>query len=353
MPGVTGREVKSAWARSSTWGTAASVTRQILIASTEGFDDKPQLVEDDAFNQDFIAEAEVGDFTPPTPGVRAQLRYEQLDSWIAGSCGSVAAPVVVSSQAANSLVAYRHTITLAPELAHFFTIAVDTTQYVKELTTTKFRGFTITVGDGGRLMIEFPAVANRCKYDSAVNTNSTVGGAAAATIGNRVFRKQGTWRMNLASGGALGASDVISTLKDFTLTYARPLAQDDHVVGSGEIIEPDDDGALEITLQLNYPRMNTVTANSLALAYGLGTSFKADLSFLGPYVNSTTQRQLLFEFPALQVIEFTAPIVGHNQARPAVTFKARRAAAAPTGMSGITAPQKITIVNTNSANLLA
>ena len=70
--GVTGREVKSAWARSNTWGTPASVTRQVLLQSTEGWEDKPQYVEDPAFNQDFIAEAEVGDLEPPTPGIRSQ-----------------------------------------------------------------------------------------------------------------------------------------------------------------------------------------------------------------------------------------------------------------------------------------
>lgn len=356
MPGVTGREVKSAWARSNTWGVPASVTRQILIASTEGFDAQPVLVEDDAFNQDFIATPEIGDHNPPVPGIRAQLRYEQIDSWLAGACGSVAAPTVVSSQAANSLVAYSHALTLAPELTHFFTVAVDTTQYILELPTAKLRGFTLTIGDGGRLLVEFPAVANKATYDSAVNINSTVGGAATAAIANRVFRKQGTWRMNLSSAGALGASDVIANLKDFTLTYQRPLAQDDHVVGLDYIIEPDDDGALTCTLEANYPRMNTVTANSLATAYQVGQSFKADLKFLGPFINSLaggTQRQLYFEFPNLVVSAFTAPVVGHNQVRPTVTFNAYRAAAAPTGMTSLTSPFRITLVNANSANLLA
>lgn len=351
--GVTGREVKAAWARSNTWGTAASVTRQILLSTTEGWEDKPAYVEDDAFNQDFIAEAEVGDLAPPTPGIRAQMRYEQIDSLLAGACGSVAAPTSTSGAGANSLVAYTHAITLAAELTHFFTLAADTTQFVHELPTAKMRGFTITVGDQGRLMIEFPAVANRSTIISSININSTVGGAAVATIGNRIMRKHGTWRLNLASAGALGASDVIGNLKDFTFTYARPLAQDDHVVGLDYIIEPDDDGMLEATLQLNYPRMNTVTANSLITAFRDGVSFKGDLVFLGPFVNSTSQRKFSLEFPAAQVDNITHPVVGHNQVRPSVTLKLRRAAAAPTGMSGLTAPFRITLINSNSANLLA
>jgi len=350
--GVTGREVKSAWARSNTWGTPASVTRQVLLQSTEGWEDKPQYVEDPAFNQDFIAEAEVGDLEPPTPGIRAQARYEQIDFAFAGSCGSVVAPASTSGQAANSLVAYTHAITLAAELNHFYTFAADVTQFTHELTTAKLRGFTLSVGERGVLQVEFPAVVNRSTIISSVNINSTVGGAAVAAIGNRIMRKHGTWRLNLTTAGALGASDVIGNLKDFTFTYARPLAQDDHVVGLDYIIEPDDDGMLEATLQLNYPRMNTVTANSLITAFREGQSFKGDLKFLGPYVNSTTQRTFWVEFPAAQVDQITHPVVGHNQVRPSVTLKLRRAASAPTGMSGLTSPFRLTLINSNSANLI-
>jgi hypothetical protein len=353
MAGITGRSTAAAWARSSTWSVAASVTRQILLTTSEGIEDMPTLVTDDAFNQTFVGTGEVGDRNPPTPDVQAQLRYEQIDSLLAMACGSVAAPVVVSSAGANSLVAYKHVITLAPELTHFLTLAIDLNRYVSELRTARLRGISLKVGDGGRISVSFPSVADRVVYDSTVNTSSTVWGAAQAIIGHRVMRKDGVFRMNLASAGSLGASDVISQLKEFTFDYQRPLAQDDHVVGLDTIIEPDDDGFLDASLGLTFPRMTTLSANSMAQAFAGGAILKGDLTFTGAYVNSTTRRSIAFEFPAGQVSDFKASVTGASEIRPTAKLSLYQASEAPTGMSGLTAPFRITIINANSANLLA
>ncbi len=351
MPGLTGREVATAWARCNTWGTPASVTRQILLMSDEGIEDHPQLVDDEAFGQTHLGAAEVGDRDPITPELSSQLRYEQLDSWIAAGCGSVAAPVVVSSVAASSLVAYSHAITLAPELTQKFTLAIDTTQYVKEIPSFKFRGWSIRPGENGRLMIGFPIVGNRVVYDSAVNINSTVWGASAAEIANRAFRHQGRFRMNIASGGALGATDCNSLVTDFEITNQRPLAMDP-VVGSDYITEPDDDGFSELGMSLTFARVNTITANSMAVGFGVGREFKCDWLFQGAFINSETRRSLLIESPLFQITNFKATITGANQVKPVIEGKFKRALTAPTGMSGLTLPLRVTLVNMNSATLL-
>lgn len=353
--GVTGRKTRFGWARSNTWGTAASVTRQVLLSNSEGIDSAPTLVFDEAFSQDFIGVGEVGDRNPPTPELQAVMRYEQLDSFLAMACGSVAAPAVVSSTAANSLVAYRHVIDLAPELTHYATLAADLSQYVAEIPSAKIRGFTLSFGDNGRLNVSFPTVGNRTVYDSAVNTRSTVWGAAQALPQHMVQRGQGRVRINLQSAGSLTASNVIGDMKDFTFTYARPLAQDDHVIGSDSIIEPDDDGLLEATMAVNYPRMHTLSSNSMVVAANNGDVFKMDIFFQGAFINSTTRRSLLIEMPAVQIdgASLKAAVTGHQQIRPSLTFLPKRAASAPTGMTGITAPFRVTVVNANSANLLA
>jgi hypothetical protein len=99
--------------------------------------------------------------------------------------------------------------------------------------------------------------------------------------------------------------------------------------------------------------MNTANSNSLVVAWPAGTHLKADLTFTGNYINSTTRYSWLSQFPALQITEWDAPLTGHNQVRPTAKAMARLATAAPTGMAGITQPMKTTIVNMNSANLLA
>jgi hypothetical protein len=354
--GFRGSQVKAAYARCNTWGVPASVTQQLLLTSTDGMDTEPQLVDEDSFNQNFLAEAEVGEHTPRTPEVEMILRYEQHDVLLAGAMGSPAAPVVVSSAGANSLVAYSHVIDLVDNLEVYFTLAADLGRYVLEIPSLKTRGYSLRVGENGRMMIAFPIVGAKTVYDSTTNTNSTVAAAAAATFLHRVFRKTGRIRMNLASAGALGATDEATPyrapISDFAFNAGRPVADGDYVFGQDYIIAPDDNGFPEFTVDVTYPRMSTVAANSLAFGIQAGTAFKADVFFEGTYINSLTKRSLLWEFPALQLYSFAAVAASAEQVRPTATFRAKRAGAAPTGMAGLTNPFRLTIVNANSATLL-
>jgi hypothetical protein len=353
MAGITGRQVNAAYARSSTWNTPASVTQQILIQSTAGLDDQPSLVDDPAFGQDYLGTPEIGDRPALTPTIPMQLRFEQgCDAWIAGAMGSAAAPSSISA-GPNSVVAYSHALTLAPVVSHMFTLATDLVQYVQEVRTFKVRGFNIKVGNNGVMEIGFPIVGDRATYDSTTNTNSTVNAATVSTPGNRAFRRNVTLRMNAASGGSLVAADALTLAKEFTLDFTRPLASADFVLASSTIAEPEDDGIAEFSMDVTFARMNTVSANSLATAFSAGASFKADVKALGTYINSTSQRSLLFEFPNLLVSKFAADVTGHGLVRPVVTFKGYMADAAPTGMSGLTNPLRVTIVNARATNLLA
>jgi hypothetical protein len=352
--GITGRQVRAAFARSSTWNTPASVTQQLLIQSTAGLDDQPTLVEDPAFGQGYMGTPEIGDRPALTPSLPMQLRFEQgSDVLIAGAMGSAAAPASTSGQGANSLVAYTHALTLAPVVTHMFSLANDLIQYVQEVPTFKVRGFNIKVGNNGVMEIGFPIVGNRAKYDSTTNTNSTVGAATAATPGNRAFRRNATLRMNAQTGGSLVAADAMTLAKEFTLNFARPLASADFVLASDTVAEPDDDGIAEFGLDVTFARMNSVTANQLATAFSAGSAFKADVTMLGTYINSTTQRTLKFEFSNLLVSKYDATVAGHGLLRPVVSFKGYSVVAAPTGMSGLTDPLRVTIINARATNLLA
>jgi hypothetical protein len=350
--GTTGREVRAAYARCNTWGTPASVTKQILLNSSEGMDSEPQFVTDESFGQTWLAEAETGDHTPRTPEVTAQLRYEDLDVWLAAACGSSAAPAVVSSVAANSLVAYSHAITLSDELDPIFTLAFDLDRYVTEIPSLKLRGFSLRIGENGRYNVAFPIVGAKANYDSVVNTAATVTGATDAVVAHRAFRKNTRIRKNVASDGALGASDESGLIRDLAFTYGRPLAQDDFVHNQDYIIEPEDDGFADLMVELTFARMNTVSANSLAVGLNLAKVFKMDWFSQGQFINSTTRRSILIEMPAAQIRSFRAPVTGHNQVRPVATYYLHRASAAPTGMAGLTNPFRMTIVNTNSATLI-
>lgn len=352
--GVTGRECTAAYVRTSAWRTPSSVLYQIPITSADGIDANVQLVTDAAFNQDYLMEGEVGDQMPLSPELGGKLRYEHFDTWLAAALGSPTNPTGVSSQgAATSLVAYSHVVNLAPEVWPMFTLAVDNSQYVTEVPSFKVRGFTIRNGDNGSMEVSFQTVGNKANYDSTTNTNSTVGAALANSFANRVLRKNGTFRMNVQSAGALAGANANSLVKEVAIGVSRPLADSDHCFGNDDVAEPEDDGFAEFTLELTYARMNTVSANSLATALKVGRVFKADMDFLGPYINSATQREIKFEWPCLQLAPggFKAQPVEHSQVKPTATFVACMAASSPTGMAFVN-PLRMTIVNMNSQNLL-
>jgi hypothetical protein len=347
---LTGRAVKAAYARSNTWGVPASVTKQLWLEDTSGLDTQVGMVDDPSFNQTFLLAGDVGDHMPSAKGIGFALRYETVDVFLAAAMGSASAPVVVSSQASNSLVAYSHTVSLAQELTHYLTLAVDETNYVLEVPTMKLAGYSIKVGTNGRMLIEFAAVGAKTNYASTVNTNSTVAGAVAPPLGMRLFRKDGVFRMNLASGNSLVAADALSVM-DISMDTKQPLSDKDYVFGQNYIIEPDNNGFPDFPLVMNFPRMTTIAANSLVLAYQAGTVFKGDWTFTGPFINSTSARSMLFQFPALQIYSWAAPVVGANQVKPTATVRMKQSLTVPLGMPTTLAMQLV-IVNANSLMLL-
>jgi len=356
MAGINGRDVKVAYKIATTWGTAASVTKQINLRTLEGFDAKPGVVTDESFNQSFIGQGEIGDYAPTSPELLLDLRYDgAAPVLLAMACGSASAPVVVSSVAASSLVAYSHDIHLTADLTKFLTLAAamgdPVPHFVLEVPSLKPRGFSLSVGDNGKMQISVPCVGNKTVYISSINVNSTIGGATAESLSNRVFRKQGILQMNLTSGNTLAAGDAIN-IREFNLTYARPLADGDQVFGQDYIIEADDDGWAEFTGDMVFPRMTSANANSLVIAFPAAQHLKAQFKFTGAYINSLSTYALWFSMPAMQITEWAAPVTGHNLVRPTAKVAFRKSTAVPMGFGTTTAPMQIFVVNMNSANLL-
>lgn len=356
MAGLNGREVNVAFARSNTWGTAAAVAKGLNLRTLENFDAKPGIVTDESFNQDFVGEGQVGDYAPTTPELSMDLRYDgAAPIFVAAACGSASAPTSIGGVAADSLVAYQHVITLAADLSHFFTLAADfggaASHYVQEIPTAKPRGFSVRVGDNGKMQITVPMVGAKTHYASATNTNSVVAAAVADPLGNRVFRKQGTFRLKVQGAAGLAAANA-QNAREINFGTERPLADADFVFGQDYIIDPDDDGFALFPIEVIFPRMTSANANSLVICWPAGTHLQADLDFLGAYINSTNQYEFKVEWPAIQVTEWMAPVTGHGQVRPTMRGQGRLATSGATSM-GITQPFRITFTNMNSANLLA
>lgn len=352
---VTGRNSRvgfSVYAANS-WGVAASVTRALHLTGDAGLTLQPQFSENETLNQGFYRNASIGDITAPDLTITQDMRYED-HAYMLEACamGSPAAVTVVSSQAASSLVAYQHIIDLAPSVVgRGITIAFEYggasyAPYIQELTSARVYGFSEAVGTAGVISQSFRLLGSKPTITSSINFNSTLASISVPDFGNKVFRKQGVVRLNAQANGALSASDAlpVETVElEFTRVNDAPF-----VYGQDYIIEPADNGFPTATVRMTFPRMTTVAANSMYRLLQNGGAWKGDVTYTGAYINSTTQLSKLYQFPYMEIQEFSAPLTGANQVKPTALFRLKEVASAPTGMSGVTRPFRITRVMANS-----
>jgi hypothetical protein len=105
-------------------------------------------------------------------------------------------------------------------------------------------------------------------------------------------------------------------------------------------------------IEVTFARLDSASDNYVAY-HRDKTELKADFTFVGPTL-ATTNYGLLFQFPHMVVTE--APIEfksGAENVQPKATFKCYKAATAPTGMTGITRPFRITTTGVSTTNPFA
>lgn len=350
MAGVTGRESRIAFAKfaANSWGVAASVTRGVYFQSTGGMKLQPERVNDEAFGQTFLGAGDLGDVEAPALTWTGRSRYNDhgfvLDALAMGS----PATATLSNSAAGQVASYQHVIDLAASIDGLgITAAIDKVLFVDELTSAKVHGFSEMVGDGGVMDRSYKILGSKPTNISSINTRSTVNGASFCALTDRVFRNQGTFRMNIQGGSSLAAGDAIK-LEEFEIEFERP--QDaPHVFGQDYVFEPADNGFPTFKITAKYPRMTTTSASSLYAALRTpGVVFKADLTFLGSYINSTDQYKRLYQFPHLELDETNGfDVTGATQVKPEATFTAKLAATSPSGMPFVN-PFRLTLINTHA-----
>lgn len=348
MAGVTGREVKAAFAKFATnsWGVAASVTKGIYFSSDGGIKYQPSIIEDDAFGQTFIQQSDVGNVPAVSPNLGAVARFDDYSYiWEALAIGSPAA-VTISTSAAGQTTSWRHQFDLSANIDGLgLTFAMDKQRYVEELTSAKVHGFDFENGEGGLMRQTYHVTGSKATNISSTNINSTVAGATYPSLANRILMRQGVFRMNVNTGGALASTDAV-TAESIKFSFNRP--QDaPNVYGQDFITEPADNGFPEFMVEVTYPRMNTTSANSLYAGLRAQNGWKADWTFTGSLINSTDAFTWLAQFPFLQVVDFEAQVTGANQVKPKARFAARLAVTSPTGMAFVN-PFRLTRIMTNS-----
>lgn len=357
MPGVTGREMKAvAFAKCGTnsWNVAASVTKGARFLSDGNLRHQPTFVEDRSFGEQWLGPSEQGDIQPPDLTFEGDARFEDHNYILEALCMGSPATVAISTSVAGQTTSWLHEIDLAPSIDGLCaTLAMDRKLYVDELVSGKIFGFGESVGDGGIIRQRFRVLGSQVTPISSVNTNSTVYGASFPSLGGKIFRYQGTFRLNAQAGGALGAGDAIPSAEALDFTFERPQDRS-HGYGSNVIMEPGDNEFPDVMFRVTFARMNTITANSLAIEIRTaGSALKADWTYLGTFINSTDRRTKLFQFPYVELQEFQTPTSGAAQVKPVALFRAKLPTSAPTGMTGVTKPFRLTRIMANSAHAFA
>jgi hypothetical protein len=347
MGSPAGVDVKCAWKKATTWGTA------VACGANDGV-----LILPDNFDRDAPAQLDdsLGLFWPQDsdPGAISAkgdlpmyLRYDGCDLGIAMAMGATGgAPV---QQAATT--AYQQTFTLASVLdGLFLTGALNKKVNIEELPSMKLLGFTISGQVGEPITITFQTLPSNLITNSVVNTTTTFNNVTYREIKNRVLFRQGLFRMNDQSGIALASPAADIYPKSFELSFKRKLAGVYGAGGSFDIIdEPTNDGTPEVSLKLDFPRHVSAAYQD---AWITGTAKKLDMVFTGALIQSTYYRKWTFEFPNLKIKKASAPTKA-GMLDETVEFDCLGCSAAPTGMTGLTLPFRATVINTLVTNVLA
>jgi hypothetical protein len=348
MAGHTGRSGAFAFAKFGTnsWGVAASVTKGAYFASDGGATYAPQRVNDDAFGQPFLGSGDFGNVTAVDITLTQRARYDDWSYIMEALAYGSPAAVTISSSAAGQTTSWQHVCDLATSTDGLgMTFAIDKELFVDELTAAKVYGVSFGLGDSGVFDQSFKLLGSQMTNISSINTRSTVNGSSFKALRNRVFQKQVTWRMNANAAGSLVAADEIK-VEGLEWSFERP--QDAPFVTNQDFIfEPGDNGHPMTKITVTYPRMNTVSANSLYQALRDDTAFKADLTAVGAFINSADRYTMRYQFPYLELDEWQATVTGPNQVKPRASFTAKQAVTSPSGMPFVR-PFRVTRIMTNS-----
>lgn len=352
MPiGVTGRTIKQAFGvlGTNSWGVAASVTWGVYFDSNSGMVHQPDIVEDRSFGQGFIGTTERGNVQALDITLQGQARYtDRLYIWDAQLMGSPNA-VTISTSASGQTTSWQHIIDLSDDTNGLgITYAEVTDRYVREVTSAKVIGLVEEIATGSSVATDtYTLLGCDASITSSININSTVHSATFPSLGNRLLKKQGSFRMNLQSAGSLTASNVIDKIDGIRLEFTRPQDRS-HELGNSLVVIPESNEFPTAQIQITYNRMTTVAANSMRVALTSGTLFKADWTFTGAFINSTDVYTKRWQFPQLEVTQFDDTSAGADQVKPRVTLVVRKPDSAPTGMAGVTQPFRLTRIMTNS-----
>jgi hypothetical protein len=342
-------------ATAASWGTSAASATAVGSGDGHYVRDDLGLVltmqqsMDDSAGQSFIGSVQTGNAESVAITVPLYMHYLDtfMNIWYAVAFGTGGTSPVQM----GATTAYSNTFEPATSKTGLYgTFVQDKVADIFEVPGAKCSGFTLSVGEMGRMEMSLNFIGDIVVEDSSTNTSTEVGNLTFPTQGLRSFFREAVIRINAQGGGALGSSDAID-VTDMTLTFNQPL-DIRHVAGQTTIIEPEENGFPEVTMELTAGRSGA-TWNAFFAGHRNTTAYKMDITFTGATL-ATTNYAVLYQFPNVILTPYTAPVAGGaGQIIPTVGARALSTTAAPTGMTGVTVPVRVTTTGEQTANPFA
>lgn len=356
--GVSARESKvginigtsGSWSLGEATATAVGAGDGHYLRDDPAIQGRSQVAKENAATQEFIGHMQVSNREAINSMLPMFLHYH--DAWqnvlwalALGTGGTAPTQIGVTTAYTNTFEPLNKRATL------YATIVRDKVEHISEVPGAVFRGFELRVGEQGRMEIDWLFLGNDEKVDSAINTATQITALTFPTRGRRFFFKDCVARLNSQSGAGLAAGDAMK----FTALTLRveQMLDTKHVGGQTTIVQPLDQEFWACTLTLTFARYDT-TSKAFFAIHKNGDMYKGDLTFTGPAIGATGANwTLLLQFPNLGVSEYAAPLPGAQQSEPRIVLEGYSTTAAPTGMTGVTKPIRVTTTGISSTNPFA
>ena len=352
MAGILGSNANAIYKIASTWGTAVSggagnkIKGEFTPAPNVSMLKLRQMGSGVPMTQTLTR----GSFKPAGKLVMDAGYRNCMDNIIAQFMGTAGAPVEQTGAQGD----YKHTITLnASPNAKYGTFAYeDSSATVVEFPTTATQGISLSLDEApGILQFSADLLANNILYsttNATTNTNGSLASATATDVEPIAYADVDTFRINLASGGALSGSDQLN-ICGFKLDLSRPQMLKGEIRGaaglSAPIITDVFQGTMSVTLIQNVDHTyNTYWFNETALKCALNIQGTQIGSGVNKAISCYIPRMILSEPPVYNPVS-----PGINQV--VLNFGIFGATANPTGMTSFY--PYFEIINQLSTSLLA
>ena len=346
MGSSVGTEIVAAVKKAAAWGTAVVCGAADGILILEHTMARAQAFDKDNSLNLFFSRNMDNDLITCEGDIPAYLRYDILTMLMAMGMGATGGAPVNQTDP----TAYAQTLSLVDNIDDLFiTWALNNNINIEEIPSLKITGFTIAGEIGKPLTIAFTCTGDDKVYDSVINTPVTMANVTYPETGNRVLFAQAEFLLNDQSDIALASPADVICPSNMELVFKRNMAGVYSTCNGLKIDEPSNTDQPELTLKMEFPRYTT---NQNKLDWVNKVAKKIQIKFTGALISAVDNREMIFSFPHAEMTNAETAIERGILKEP-LEFNLLSADAAPAGMTGITNPFEVDLVNTEDADVLA